>query len=72
MLVNLTFYGMQSYPRTDGTFSIILQHFKIKKKNSTELSKQMVLFWFIIENDMQMQKENLVEVFLLYCLVQFH
>ena len=22
MLVNLTFYGMQSYPRTDGTVSI--------------------------------------------------
>ena len=39
-------------------------------KFSTELLKQMVLF--IIENDMRMLEENLVEVLLLYCLVQFH
>ena len=39
-------------------------------KFSTELLKQMVLF--IIENDIRMLEENLVEVLLLYCLVQFH
>ena len=44
------------------TFIIILQHFK---KFSTELLKQMGLFWFIIENEMQMHEKNLVEVLLL-------
>ena len=39
---------------------------------STELLKQMLLFGFIIENEMRMHEENLVEVLLLYCLVQFH
>ena len=39
---------------------------------STELLKQMLLFGFIIENEMRMHEENLVEVLLLYRLVHFH